>query len=232
MLFCVSKEVIFCVVSTSSRSTVAAIAWLVVFFSNANTKQKVNVYNKAFRRLEYKFRSVCRNSNLDRNFSMQTKNSHICVSMRVCPSRSGQGSSFIHFIPGRQPNNTYVKEGEMVSCYCEYSGTESLPYWRVNETDYSVSSVPVTAGFIANASGLFFEARLEMDSTNFQCFFTIYKSGQFQPVESSIGTVFVEEGQCVYGDCCCKPYNIPGNCASAVTMNKPYILPFLALVYI
>ena len=103
-------------------------------------------------------------------------------------------SGSITFI--EQPGDTNATEGNMVPCYCTYTGTIDLPLWKINETTYAPNLLP--PAFSVNSSGLFFVARLEFSYTTFQCFFSIYtSSGQFQKVESRIGTVLVADGEFV-----------------------------------
>ena len=82
------------------------------------------------------------------------------------------------------PQNATVFEGESVLFRCSYTGTDSLPYWRIAGTTYSANRLP--REYISTADGIFITSvETSMNNTKYICFFTIYVGGgQFVNLES------------------------------------------------
>ena len=93
------------------------------------------------------------------------------------------------------PVNTSVVEGDGVICDCIYNGTEDLPLWRINGVLHSPSALP--PGYTADKLGLYFQATQELNQSTYQCLFAVYNGSSvlIELITSSIGTVFVSQGQ-------------------------------------
>jgi len=93
------------------------------------------------------------------------------------------------------PADTNAKVGDIVSCDCRYAGTEDLPLWRINGVIHPPSALP--PGYMANRTGLYFQAFQDLHMSTCQCLFTVYNDTvqNIQLVESVIGTVFIMQGQ-------------------------------------
>ena len=93
------------------------------------------------------------------------------------------------------PVDTNATVGDIVPCDCRYTGTEDLPLWAINGVIHSPSNLPL--GYMANKTGLYFEAVQELHMSTYQCLFKIYNdsSRNVETIDSMIGTVFVMQGQ-------------------------------------
>ena len=96
------------------------------------------------------------------------------------------------------PVNTNATEGSVVPCDCRYTGTEDLPLWKINGALHSPSVLP--PGYMANRTGLYFQARQDLHRSTYQCLFAFYndRTERIERTTSSIGTVFVSQGQPIY----------------------------------
>ena len=70
----------------------------------------------------------------------------------------------------------------MVSCYCDFSGTDFLPYWNINGSLFPPYNTPPP--YFVNETGLFFTAIPELSNTYYQCIFG-------ETVKSNTGTVSI-----------------------------------------
>ena len=93
------------------------------------------------------------------------------------------------------PTDTIATAGDAVPCYCIYTGTDNLPFWRINGVVYSSSALP--PGYMANKTGLYFTAFQELHLSTYQCFFALYNdlSESIEVVESATGKLSVMQGQ-------------------------------------
>ena len=87
----------------------------------------------------------------------------------------------------QEPNDSNPKLGEVVACYCEYTGVNTLPYWNISGALFPASEVP--PHYTVNNTGLFFIATPEVNNTYYQCLF-----GEEAAAASSIGRVLVTRG--------------------------------------
>ena len=85
--------------------------------------------------------------------------------------------------------------GDIVRCDCNYTGTEDLPLWRINGVLHLPSALPL--GYMANRTGLYFQAHLLLHQTTYQCLFVFYNDSSegIETIESTTGTLFVGPGQ-------------------------------------
>ena len=92
------------------------------------------------------------------------------------------------------PMDTNATLGDTILCDCRYTGTEDLPLWKINGALYSPSAVP--PGYMANKTGLYFQAHHLLHKSTYQCLFAIYNdsSESIEVIESFTGTVFVSQG--------------------------------------
>ena len=69
--------------------------------------------------------------------------------------------------------------------------------WRINGTLHSPSFLP--PGYTANENGLYFQARQDLNLSNYQCLFNVYNAvaENIEMVASRTGTLFVTQGQCI-----------------------------------
>jgi len=93
------------------------------------------------------------------------------------------------------PADTNATVGDIVPCVCKYTGTDDLPLWRINGVIHSPSALP--PGYMANTTGLYFQAFQDLHMSTYQCLFTLYNgtAQNIQTVESTIGTVLIMQGQ-------------------------------------
>ena len=96
------------------------------------------------------------------------------------------------------PFDATATEGSIVPCDCRYTGVEDLPLWSINGALHSTSVLP--PGYKANKTGLYFQARRDLHRSTYQCLFAYYNdtTERIEWTGSSIGTVFVREGQQIY----------------------------------
>lgn len=92
------------------------------------------------------------------------------------------------------PVDMHVKVGDVVPCDCMYTGTSELPLWKINGVLHFPNMIPPR--YMANKTGLYFQAYHELHLSTFQCLFMVYNdsSHSIEIINSSIGTVFVSEG--------------------------------------
>ena len=93
------------------------------------------------------------------------------------------------------PINTTATAGDAVPFNCNYTGTDNLPFWRINGVVYSPSALP--PGYMANKTGLYFTTFQELHLSTYQCFFAFYNdlSESIEVVESATGELSVMQGQ-------------------------------------
>ena len=93
------------------------------------------------------------------------------------------------------PIDTIATAGDVVPFNCIYTGTDNLPFWRINGVVYSPSALP--PGYMANKTGLYFRAFQELHLSNYQCFFALYNdlSESIEVTESGTGILSVMQGQ-------------------------------------
>lgn len=119
-------------------------------------------------------------------------------------ARADLRASYVFFLPligyGRisiheGPADTNATVGNIVPCYCKYTGTEDLPLWAINGVIHSPSDLP--RGYMVNKTGLYFQAFQEMHMSTYQCLFNIFSAStqSVETIPSTIGTVFVMQGQ-------------------------------------
>ena len=92
------------------------------------------------------------------------------------------------------PVDIHIKVGEVVLCDCRYTGTNDLPLWKINGVLYLPNMIPPR--YMANSTGIYFQACQELHLSTFQCLFTFYDdaSQSIETINSSVGTVFVSQG--------------------------------------
>ena len=113
---------------------------------------------------------------------------------RDLPPSDTAGLCDIDFV-GRHPEPTTRAEGQIVPCYCEYEGTQVLPFWAINDTVFSPTHLPPI--YTVNRSGLFFIADESLNQTHFQCLFVTYNTSthMFESQNSQVGVIYVTEGE-------------------------------------
>ena len=98
----------------------------------------------------------------------------------------GQDVTFIH-----QPQDTVVSIGSSAFFPCTYSGTRTVPHWKVNNTRYTESALP--SGLMYNGTGLIVHnVDLSMNATKYKCCFEIHLGwGMIHEPCSSEGTLII-----------------------------------------
>lgn len=74
----------------------------------------------------------------------------------------------MHFV--NEPQNQCAVEGENVYFPCTYTGTTLLPKWRINDNEYTISTLPLFHHF-DGAGILVTSVSSTMNLSRYTCFF-------------------------------------------------------------
>ena len=74
----------------------------------------------------------------------------------------------VHFIS--EPNNQCVAEEETAYFPCTYTGTSLRPKWRINENEYTISTLPLFH-FFDGMGLLVTRISISMNMSQYTCFF-------------------------------------------------------------
>lgn len=106
-----------------------------------------------------------------------------------------ESSGSIQIING--PRNTSGILGSTVTFPCEVEGTTDLPQWRINGTNYRVTSLPFWHWFTRRDGLSVYLASVEMNNTLYACLYSTYapETGEQLIIlsEEALLTVYISE---------------------------------------